>query len=459
MDGTERQVKLGADLGSSALFSLAFGSIVGVSWVILVGAWIVSAGPMGAMLAFIIGGALILPVGACYARLGQSYPATGGEFVYAYRFFGQGMAFATAWMLALFYVSVCAFEAVSIAWIVSAIWPGALGPELYSIGGTPLHAGDLAVGALFAVALCLLQLQGAQIAARIQDAMVLAMIVLAVAFLVAAIWNGSAARLSPGFGIGFQGFLPLLLVTPLFFAGFGSIPQALGESSASARARLPLIITAVILASMLFYTGVILASALVLSPDEAATAEMPAAVAFERAFGSRYLAIAALVTGLLGLLTTWNAVLFSAARVLYALGHARLGPIWLAHTGGRSSPVAATLVVTGITMATLPFGKSLLTPVISLGGLIVTGMYGLVAASLWRARSDSPAEGKRLLPGIGLAISAGLVLLTLRELAGKSIEFGVVAGWGLLGLLVWRASFGTRNSLTMEERTKRVMGS
>ena len=31
----------------------------------------------------------MLPLGQIYAELGQKLPATGGEFVYAYRFFGN----------------------------------------------------------------------------------------------------------------------------------------------------------------------------------------------------------------------------------------------------------------------------------------------------------------------------------------------------------------------------------
>lgn len=41
-------------------FALAFGSMIGVGWVTAVGGWLTQAGPMGAIIAFVIGGGIML---------------------------------------------------------------------------------------------------------------------------------------------------------------------------------------------------------------------------------------------------------------------------------------------------------------------------------------------------------------------------------------------------------------
>jgi len=47
-------------LGRRDILALAFGAMIGWSWVVLTGAWIGSAGTMGAITAFVIGGVAIL---------------------------------------------------------------------------------------------------------------------------------------------------------------------------------------------------------------------------------------------------------------------------------------------------------------------------------------------------------------------------------------------------------------
>ena len=48
-------------LGQRDVLALAFGAIIGWSWVLLTGKWVATAGPGGAMAAFVIGGiAMIL---------------------------------------------------------------------------------------------------------------------------------------------------------------------------------------------------------------------------------------------------------------------------------------------------------------------------------------------------------------------------------------------------------------
>ena len=42
-------------LGKKDVFSIAFGAMIGWSWVVMAGQWILKAGTAGAMLAFVLG--------------------------------------------------------------------------------------------------------------------------------------------------------------------------------------------------------------------------------------------------------------------------------------------------------------------------------------------------------------------------------------------------------------------
>lgn len=71
------------------IMALAFGAMIGWGWVVLTGPWIQKAGSMGAILAFIIGGIVVLFVGLTYAELTSAMPKCGGDLVFSYRALGK----------------------------------------------------------------------------------------------------------------------------------------------------------------------------------------------------------------------------------------------------------------------------------------------------------------------------------------------------------------------------------
>ena len=79
------------------VFALAFGAMIGWSWVALTGNWIDSAGSVGAMLAFAIGGVVVIFVGLTYAELASAMPQAGGEHVYSHRALGSTASFICTW--------------------------------------------------------------------------------------------------------------------------------------------------------------------------------------------------------------------------------------------------------------------------------------------------------------------------------------------------------------------------
>jgi amino acid transporter len=295
---------------------------------------------------------------------------------------------------------------------------------------------------------------------------VFGLIAFVLVFAGAGLVNGDVGHLKPYFGKGPSEFLALLLTTPLFFAGFGAVPQALGESSPEALKKAPAIITIVILAAIGFHIVVIMPSALVLTPQEAATSSLPVALAFQRAFHSDAMAAGALVAALIALITTWNAVLFSASRILYALGHGRLGPRFLGQRHRRfGTPVMSILVVTACTFIAIPLGKGMLGPVISIGGLSVTLVFLMISVCVLRSRLTSASGGRRslLLPLVSIVIAASLLGLNLFDIASKFISGGpteliILGAWAVLGTLVWLGSEKGRRSLALDERDALILG-
>ena len=101
-------------------FALAFGSMIGVGWVTAIGAWLTQGGPFGALIAFAIGGAIMLLIGACYAEVTPMLPVAGGEVAYSYLAFGTFKSFIVGWFLAFGYIAISGFEAISIGKVLGS---------------------------------------------------------------------------------------------------------------------------------------------------------------------------------------------------------------------------------------------------------------------------------------------------------------------------------------------------
>ena len=88
---------------------------MGVGWAVALGDWLESAAPLGAILGFALGGALMLPVALCYAELATALPTAGGEVVYLAAVFGLDAAFMVGWFVVLMAVAITSFEGISLA--------------------------------------------------------------------------------------------------------------------------------------------------------------------------------------------------------------------------------------------------------------------------------------------------------------------------------------------------------
>ena len=56
------------------VFTLAFGAMIGWSWVLLTGYWVETAGSLGTLIAFLAGGSVIVLIGLTYAELAAALP-------------------------------------------------------------------------------------------------------------------------------------------------------------------------------------------------------------------------------------------------------------------------------------------------------------------------------------------------------------------------------------------------
>ena len=64
------------------VLTLAFGAIIGWSWVLMTGHWILEGGSLGTLVAFAVGGFAIILIGLTYAELAAALPWVGVLLAY-----------------------------------------------------------------------------------------------------------------------------------------------------------------------------------------------------------------------------------------------------------------------------------------------------------------------------------------------------------------------------------------
>ena len=103
-------------------FTIGFGAIIGTGWIFLVGEWIIiSGGPIPAMLAFLLGALLLLPIGAVFGELTSALPIDGGVIEYVDRTYGKTVSFITGWLLLLSNIIMCPWETIAVSTLLGTL--------------------------------------------------------------------------------------------------------------------------------------------------------------------------------------------------------------------------------------------------------------------------------------------------------------------------------------------------
>lgn len=466
----EDRPQLHRGLDSFGLFALAFGSMIGVGWVTAMGGWLTQAGPLGAMIAFLAGGALMLCIGACYAEVTPMLPLAGGEVAYAYKAFGTGKAFVVGWFLAFGYMSVSAFEAISIGRVLAYLFPVLDRWELYTVAGSPVFGPHLLLAVLFTVLITGINYVGVTHAGRFQKWLTAAFLAAAVIFVIAGVVFGNPGAIEPLFAgdaprsiLG--GILVVFVTVPFWFVGFDTIPQGAEEADAGiAPRRLGTLLLASIVAASIFYALLILSVAAAGPWSAIVEDSLPTARAFELAFGARWITNLVLVAAVIGLLTSWNGFFLAASRVLFALGRGRIIPARYGDTHARyHTPGRAVLFVGLVTLVTPLLGRGALLAFVDVGSFCIGLAFLGVALSVLRLRRDWPdADRPWTIPGgpvIPYVAAGGAIFILVVMVAPGSpaalvwpLEGVILTAVALLGWLFWARGRRGRESVDEARR-------
>lgn len=431
--------ELKAELGLLDATMVNVGTMI-ASGVYLVPASIAAyfSGVFPTMLVWVVGGLVSLFGALCVAELGAAMPGAGGQFVYLKRAYGPVWGYLYGWGAAVI-INPASIAAIAVGF--------ALYVDYFAAGaGTPLGPTGTKVVAVGSIAaLTALNCFGLKFGAVTQNVVTLIKIV-AIFLLVGAcllLPGGSPANLEPfwpreSVGSLVAPFGTAMVAVLYAYDGWIEITYV-GSEMRNPRRDMPLSIILSTLLVAVIYVAAAYSFAYVLGHDAVARSERVAADAATVVIGSLG---AALVTAsiLVSTLGSNNGIVFTSARIPYAMAKDGEFFKWAARVHPRFAVPTTALVVQGVWSALLTLSgtyNQLLTYVVFVGFLF----YAMSAAAVIVLRRREPAMprpyrawGYPFTPLVFIVFSGYLIWNTFRE---QPVDAAIGTGLLLIGLVFY----------------------
>lgn len=453
-------------LSKKDIFAIAFGAMIGWGWVVMAGDWIKGAGTLGSIMAFIIGGIMVLFVGLTYAELTAAMPQCGGEHVFSLRALGKNGSFVCTWAIILGYVGVVAFEACAFPTVIQYICPGFLKGYMYTIAGFDIYASWVAVGVVASIIITIINYFGAKSAAKLQTILTISIAAIGVALVAASGFSGNIENTKPLFTDGVGGILTVAVMTPFMFVGFDVIPQAAEEINVPFKKIGKIMILSIVMA-VIWYIMIIIAVSMVMTKSQLDTSTLVTADAMKNAFfGSEMAAKVVIIGGMAGIVTSWNSFFMGGSRAIYSLAESKMLPGFLAKLHPKyKTPTNAILLIGVISVVAPFFGRAMMVWLTDAGSFGVVVAYVLVSMSFLVLRFREPdmirpykVKCGKIIGGIAVLLSGFMMLLYLPGMPSGLVkeELIMVGAWTVLGIIFYSiaklkySDFGVHEIINIE---------
>lgn len=377
---------------------ISLGGVIGTGLFLSSGYTIHEAGPLGTIIAYLIGALLCFLVMLCLGELSVAMPYTGAFHVYAKRYIGP----ATALLVAILY------------WLT---WTVALGSEFTAAGlimqkwfpDTPVWLWSLA----FIILIFLTNAFSVRVFAESEYYFSLIKVLAIVVFIllggaaIIGIFPYAGFSHAPGlsnltkngwFPNGFGGLFTTMLTVNFAFSGTELIAITAGEAK-DPKKTIPKAIHATVLRLGLFFIGSIVVMAALIPYQVAGVTKSPFVYIFER-MELPYAADLMNFVVLTAIISAANSGLYASTRMLWSLGNEKTFSPIFTKTSKRGVPLVALCAsMLGAILALISSvvaADTVYLVLVSISGLAVVIVWMVIAITQIRFRKSFLASGREL---------------------------------------------------------------
>ena len=444
-------------LNPLSVWSLAFGCIIGWGAFMMPGTtFLPAAGPLGTVVAMIIGAVIMIVISFSYSYMVKRYPQGGGEFTYTRILFGRGHAFCCAWFLALAFIANVPMNSTALGLMSRKLFFGVFQfGRMYTVAGYDIYLGEVLLAVAAIVILSFISIRGTKETGVVDTVMALSLAIAFFIILISAVFSPvtSWENLQPLWGVRpnlskreiFAGILAIVAVTPWAYVGFGTIPQEVEEFCFPARKVISIMVVAILFGCTVYSCNTLVTAAA--SPDWTEFIQQhdwAVGAAVEALMGIPGLVMlgiaitCAILTGMLGFLT-------ATSRLLYFMAGQGVVPQWFGKLHPKySTPSNAILFCMAFSMIGPWFGRTALGWFVDMSAIGAAIGYGYTNLCAFRtARQDQPSHSRRFMScisALGACFSVFfLVMLLIPGMPGCLTlpSYILLFVWVLLGVIFY----------------------
>jgi amino acid transporter len=446
----EERTTLKKSLKPHWVWAIALGSSIGWGAFVQPTSWMGTAGPLGAMIGFGIGGLLMMIIAVSYGFLIKSFPVSGGEFAYAFISLGRTHAFICGWFLTLGYICIVALNASAFALMFKFVFPGFVkNLHLYDVAGWEVYGTEVLLATMALLLFGYFNIKGSGFSGRLQFIFCTVMVlsVVALTFFVGAQPGSGFTNVHPLFPTektAFAAVIAIVAIAPWAYVGFDNVPQIAEEFNFSSKKAFNLIIGAIFFAIIL-YILMILATAMA-RPWQGLVSEnllWGTGTVVQDLLGTFGLVVLIIALSM-GIFTGLNGFIVSSSRLLFAMSRAKIIPKAFSKLHPKyNTPYVSLIFTVAISLLAPWFGRQVLTWVVDMSSIGVTIAYFYTCFTAyklfkWNISSDfNPAVNvvapvKKAFAGLGVMVS--VIFLALLLIPGSPAFLGIESR---IALVVW----------------------
>ena len=440
------------------IWALSFGGIIGWGAFVMPGTmFLPNAGPVGTIIAMVLGGLIMLAIGKNFSVMAERFPDNGGIFAYTRLVLGNDHGFLAAWSLGLAYLSLIWANATAFVLIARYLFGDIFQWGFhYQVAGFDVFFGEILVTWIILIAYGLLACYGGKMKRHLHTALGLILLLSVVGLFVGIITHTHHSVFAPAFQPDTSPPLQIfsmLMLAPWMFFGFEAVTHASEDFNFAPRKLYPIVVGAVVSGALVYC---MLTSIAVLNiPGQYSlwtdyiielhthegTSAMPVFQSAYSVLGSGGLVllgaaiIAALSTSLLGFYR-------ATGYLFHSMAAEKLLPEKFAQTGPDGLPQKAILLVLCLSLPVPFLGRTAiawLTDITTISGSLA---YGYVSLCAYHMAKEEGSRPRQALGIFGTVVSALFFVCPILPdmLLGTSLDgesYLLLAGWSLVGFICY----------------------